>query len=75
MDAEFSITKEMQDAIVYVRPVMVSDLPEDVREQAQGLEMIYAVHNDKGERLALVQNKTMAFVLARQNNLTPVGVH
>ena len=34
-----------------------------------------AVHNTEGERLALVNNRRLAFVLARQHDLSPVTVH
>ncbi len=36
---------------------------------------IYAVHNEDGERLALVRDRRTAFVLARQNDMAPVSVH
>lgn len=62
-------------AIVYVRPVKVSDLPEDVRAQAVGLDTLYAVHSAQGEQLALVRDRKLAYVLARQNNMEPVAVH
>lgn len=61
--------------IVYVRPVAISDLPEEIREQAQGLHELYAVHNGEGERLALVKDRKLAFVVARQNDMAPVSVH
>lgn len=61
--------------IVYVRPVPVADLPDALREQAEGLEVIYAVHRADGEQLALVANRELAFALARQNDLAPVNVH
>ncbi|MFN4173363.1 MAG: DUF1150 family protein [Pseudorhodobacter sp.] len=61
--------------IVYVRPVTVADLPEDLREQAAGMDVIYALHRPDGERLALVANRQLAFALARQNDLAPVHVH
>ncbi|WP_420818871.1 DUF1150 family protein [Oceaniglobus ichthyenteri] len=60
---------------VYVRPVAVRDLPEDVREQAEGLDEIYAVHAESGERLALVRDRRLAFIVARQNDMAPVSVH
>ena len=63
------------DRTVYVREVMVSDLPEDVQEQAEGAETLFAVHAPDGERLALVKERGLAFVLARQNNYSPVTVH
>jgi len=64
-----------EDNIVYVRPVAVADLPKDVQEQAMGAETLYAVHDASGERLALVKDRKLAFILARQNDLTPVTVH
>jgi len=51
------------------------DLPEELRAQAGGLETLYAVHNAEGEQLALVRDRALAFVLARQNNMQPVAVH
>ncbi len=61
--------------IVYVKTVDVADLPEDVRANAGDLDQLYAVHNAQGEQLALVADRRMAFVLARQNDLAPVAVH
>lgn len=67
--------REDQGKIVYVRPVLTADLPEDVQEQIGDLETVFAVHDAAGERLALVRDRKMAFVLARQNDLAPVNVH
>ena len=61
--------------IVYVRSVPVADLPEEVREAAGGATELYAVHSSQGERLALVKDRDLAFMLARQNDLAPVSVH
>ena len=61
--------------IVYVRPVPVSELPDEVRRQVPGLDALYAVHSEDGARLALVKNRQLAFLLARQNDLAPVHVH
>lgn len=66
---------ETPENIVYVRPVAVSDLPDEVRSQADGLTEIYAVHNGAGQRLALVRDRHLAFVVARQNDMAPVSVH
>ena len=60
---------------VYVRRVEIDSLPHEVRQQAPELEALYAVHGIDGERLALVADRRMAFVLARQNELNPVSVH
>lgn len=61
--------------IVYVKAVDVTTLPDEVRAGAGGLDHLYAVHNEAGEQLALVADRRLAFVLARQHNLTPVPVH
>ena len=61
--------------IVYVRPVAVADLPSEVQEAAMGMTELYAVHSSEGERLALVKDRRLAFLLARQNDLAPVSVH
>jgi hypothetical protein len=75
MDTKFELLPDAVERIVYVRPVAVSDLPKEIRDQAQGFKELYAVHNADGERLALVRDKHLAFFLARQNDLAPVNVH
>lgn len=75
METKYEFETENQQPIVYVRPVNASDLPDDIREQVGELETLYAVHNTDGERLALVRDRGMAFMLARQNDMTPVTVH
>ena len=64
-----------KDRIVYVRPVMAEDLPSELRDQIEEGEILYAVHKSDCERLALVKDRKMAFMLARQNDLSPVAVH
>lgn len=63
------------ERLVYIRAVDVADLPDEVQDQAGDSKQIYAVHNADGERLALVKERNMAFILARQNDLAPVNVH
>lgn len=75
MNAKYNSLPDRTDAIVYVREILVADLPEEVQEQAAGLETIFAVHRANGERVALVADKRMAFALARQNDMAPVSVH
>ena len=75
MDVKYNGLPDSADRIVYVREVAVKDLPEQVRREAAGLKKLYAVHNAEGERLALVRDRHMAFVLARQNDFAPVAVH
>jgi len=67
-----------QDAlrrIVYVRPVRRAELPDEIRKQTRGVDLLYAVHNEDGERLALVEDRQLALILARRNNFSPVTVH
>ncbi len=75
MNTPFEKMPEAGDRIVYVYAVDVADLPSELREQADGLTQIYAVHRENGERLALVADKGLAFALARENDFAPVSVH
>ncbi len=74
MDAKFDLTKFGQ-GIVYVKPILATELPEDMRAEVGDLEELFSVHNADGERLALVANRKLAFHLARENNMEPVTVH
>ena len=63
------------DRTVYVKTIPVTDLPQEVQKQAGGLERIYAVHDAEGHQLALVGDRKLAFMLARQHDYAPVLVH
>lgn len=75
MDVKYSNLPQAERAIVYVRPVQVSDLPSELQAQAEGIEVLYAVHRPNGERVALVADRKLAFALARQHDMAPVSVH
>ncbi len=66
---------ESSDRIVYVRPVRIEELPEEIRAQIGKAENLYAVHDKDGARLALVNGRRMAFALARSHDYAPVNVH
>lgn len=68
-------TDDSANRIVYVRPVDPAELPEEIRAQTGGATELYAVHAANGDRLALVRDRKLAFILARQNDLKPVHVH
>lgn len=68
-------TPENGDRTVYVKTIAVIDLPREVRDQAEGLELLYAVHDATGQQLALVGNRKLAFTLAREHDYAPVMVH
>jgi len=61
--------------IVYLRPIATADLPEDIRDQAGSRETLFAVHNTKGEQVALVADAAIASHLAAANNMELVTVH
>ncbi|MDX1822456.1 MAG: DUF1150 family protein [Alphaproteobacteria bacterium] len=75
MDTTYEPLDQSTDPIVYVRPVKVADLPDEIRQQAMGIDTLYAVHDANGAQLALVKDRKLAFVLARQNHMAPVAVH
>ncbi|OWU84116.1 hypothetical protein ATO6_13695 [Oceanicola sp. 22II-s10i] len=75
METKYEVTQDETQRIVYIRPVAVEDLPVEVRAQAEGADTVYAVHDEDGERLALVKDRNLAFILARQNDFAPVTVH
>lgn len=75
MDVKYDFGPENGERIVYVRPVAVSGLPQEIQAQAQGISTLYAVCDSDGAQLALVRDRKLAFMLARQNDLAPVNAH
>ncbi|MCK0150403.1 DUF1150 domain-containing protein [Marivita sp. S6314] len=75
MNTPFNFNDSDRSNLVYVRPVEVADLPAEVQGELGNQKTIYAVHRADGERLALVKDRKLAFILARQNDLAPVTVH
>ena len=75
MNETFKFSKSDDRQIVYVRPVALDELPEEVREHAEGQDHVYALHSETGDRLALVRDRKLAFALARQNDMAPANVH
>ena len=66
---------ETLERTVYVKTVAVADLPQELRDKAAGQEQLYSVHTADGAQMALVSDRRMAFVLARQHDYQPVAVH
>ncbi len=75
MNTPFNGLPQAGDRIVYVREVLVDDLPDEVREQMGELDVVYSVHGIDGRQLALVADRKLAFHLAREHDYTPVSVH
>ena len=74
MNMKYDLKTLGQD-IVYVKPVLTADLPDEVRAEIGDLREVFAVHNTKGEQLVLVADRKLAFHLARENHMHPVTVH
>jgi hypothetical protein len=64
-----------ESGIVYIREVPVASLPDVLRARLPGVEQVWGLHTPEGECVALARDRTLAFVLARQNDLTPVSAH
>jgi hypothetical protein len=75
MNKPFETLPAAERQIVYVREVLVSDLPDALREEIGDAETVFSIHRPDGARVALVKDRALAFTLARQNDLAPVNVH
>lgn len=75
METKFDVTDGGNSQTVYIRRVATDSLPDELRKKVAGLDSLYAVCGQTGERLALAKDRHIAFMLARQNELTPVSVH
>jgi len=59
---------------VYVREVHEDELPDELLAQG-GPIAAWSVHAPDGQRLAIVRDKKLAFILARQHDYNPVYVN
>jgi hypothetical protein len=64
----------VESRIVYVRTVDAAEIPEAARVGAP-VDGLYAIHDENGARLAVVAGRELAFLVARQHEMTPVSVH
>lgn len=60
---------------IYLKPVAIADLPEEVRAQAGDVTTLFALHNTKGEQVALVASTDVASHLADANQMQLVTLH
>lgn len=75
MNTPFDFKALQKDRLVYIRPIDVAELPDEIRAQAPGHDKVYGVHSPEGLCLALVRDRKAAFALARENDFAPVAVH
>jgi len=61
--------------IAYIREVPLETLPAEIRTRLDGARQVYGIHTEAGECIALARDRRLAFVLARQNDLSPVSAH
>lgn len=73
--ADVAASTPVESRIVYIRSVAADELPEEARAQAPAEESFYAIHDEAGNRLAVVTDRAAAFSLARLNEMTPVSAH
>ncbi|MGB0496845.1 MAG: DUF1150 family protein [Rubricella sp.] len=64
----------LPDRTVYVRTIRTADLPDEIREQTEA-DTLYAIHDADGQQLALVDDRALAFRVAREHEMAPVSVH
>lgn len=67
--------KALAGNLIYLKPVATADLPQEVQDQAGSQETLFAVHNTKGEQVALVADPVVASELAVANDMTLVTLH
>ena len=61
--------------IAYVRRVDLGTLPKEIRAQVPEGAEVWGVHDPEGACIALTQDRSTAFFVARENDLEPVSAH
>ena len=75
MHSKYNFSHFDTDDLVYIKTVAVTELPLDLQRQVGPDKTLYAVHKADGERVAVVENRALAYSLARDNDLTPMTLH
>ena len=75
MHSKYDFSHFDTDDLVYIKMVEVTELPLDLQRQVGSDKTLYAVHKADGERVAVVENRALAYSLARDNDLTPMTLH
>jgi hypothetical protein len=68
----------LENPTVYVREVPateISDILENAGMAVSDDQMLYAVHLETGERMAVFNDREAAFLAARHHGAEPVSVH
>lgn len=75
MHSKYDFSHFDTDDLVYIKTVAVTELPLDLQRQVGPDKTLYAVDKADGERVAVVENRALAYSLARDNDLTPMTLH
>ena len=75
MHSKYDFSHFDTDDLVYIKTVAVTELPLELQRQVGADKTLYAVHKADGERVAVVENRALAYSLARDNDLTPMTLH
>jgi len=75
MHSKYDFSHFDTDDLVYIKTVAVTELPLDLQRQVGPDKTLYAVHKADSERVAVVENRALAYSLARDNDLTPMTLH
>ena len=75
MHSKYDFSHFDTDDLVYIKTVEVTELPLDLQRQVGSDKTLYAVHKADGERVAVVENRALAYSLSRDNDLTPMTLH
>lgn len=60
--------------IVYVRAMRPEEIPSELPQSAPR-DALYSIHDETGQRVGIAPGRDVAFIAARQHELTPVSVH
>lgn len=73
-DGQDAAPQPLAGQIVYVRAMRPDEIPSDLPEEATG-DDLYSIHDESGLRVGIAPGRDVAFLAARQHELTPVSVH
>ena len=75
MQSKYDFSHYDTDGLVYIKTVEASDLPLKLQQEVEPGKTLYSLHRPDGERMAIVQDRKLAFMLAHEHDLTPLTVH
>ena len=75
MQSKYSFSHYDTDGLVYIKTVEASDLPINLQQKVEPGKTLYSLHRSDGERMAIVGDRKLAYMLAREHDLTPLTVH